>query len=135
MTPPLRLPKQVSPSLGANAPPRWLAYRHAASIGGALTLVAARQRTGAAAEANARRGELRRRERNMVLLESIDETIDPALIVEIAKAIQLSCRCDNRSHATRDDHYVLMANLNAASHRRTLDHEQDPFERRHHTRV
>ena len=36
----------------------------------------------------------------MMLLESIDETIDPALIVEIAKAIQLPCRCDGRSHDT-----------------------------------
>ena len=71
----------------------------------------------------------------MILLVSIDETTHPAVIVQIPRVIQLSCRCDGRSHATRDDHNVLMANLNAASHRRTIDHEQDPFERHHHTRV
>ena len=71
----------------------------------------------------------------MLLLVSIDETKDPAVIVEIPRVIHLSCRCDGRSHATRDDHHVLMANLDAASHRRTIDHEQDSFERRYHTRV
>ena len=49
---------------------------------------AGRGRTAAAADANRQRGELRRYERNMMLLESIDETTAPALIIEIAKAIQ-----------------------------------------------
>ena len=49
---------------------------------------AARGRTAAAADANRQRGELRRDERNMMLLESIGETTDSALMLEIFKVIQ-----------------------------------------------
>jgi hypothetical protein len=53
-----------------------------------LIAPSARGRTAAAADANRQRGELRRHERNMMLLKSIDDTTDSVLILELARAIQ-----------------------------------------------
>lgn len=49
---------------------------------------AARGRTAAAADANRQRGELRRYERNMMLLDAMAETDDSALLLELVNAIQ-----------------------------------------------